>query len=354
MFWAIGGIIAAGLAWAIVPSPLSLGSIGFGQVFHSWRLYLALCVIFPIIAALSLLSIYESPISFYVRNRAGSSLEVLLDIYQINTNAKLNPDQRATLKKKLIRILRGKVTAAATNLAPTDQVDTKDRMEEYQPLVGLEAPVPIYQSTPGLGETFAHISMAFSSPYTTSAFSLLGIWVCFCFAYYGLSMWMPDFFSKLQPPVSIYADSFAVSVASLPGSLIALPLISRYTAKVILPIALLISALAVFILFGAKSAAAAVICAIIFSMVATIAWNSLTVVTSAFFPLEVRSTAYGTVTAAGRLAAFIGNAVFGALLDKRPGVPLGITAVGLTLAGLAALLMWRDSKASRHKKDDDL
>ena len=55
------------------------------------------------------------------------------------------------------------------------------------------------------------------------------------------------------------------------------------------------------------------------------------------FSLDFRSTAFGLQSGVGRIAAIMGNVVFGTLVDIHCAVPMIIVATLLTIGGLTAI-----------------
>ena len=77
-FWITGSVFAALVAWAVIPNPSPQGHIGSVQL-RSWRVYLMLCTIPCLTAAIALLFMPETPYFLYsVSGTMSSSLPSFL------------------------------------------------------------------------------------------------------------------------------------------------------------------------------------------------------------------------------------------------------------------------------------
>ena len=63
-FWIVGSIFAAMVAWAVIPNLETLGYIGSVEI-SSWRVYVMLCTIPCLSAAIALVFMPESPYFLY-------------------------------------------------------------------------------------------------------------------------------------------------------------------------------------------------------------------------------------------------------------------------------------------------
>ncbi|KAH7944805.1 hypothetical protein HPB49_000746 [Dermacentor silvarum] len=75
----------------------------------------------------------------------------------------------------------------------------------------------------------------------------------------------------------------------------------------------------------------------IFNFVSISAWNAVDVATTESYPATLRSTAYGFLSAASRLAALLGSLTFGHFISMNRSVPILTTAAVLLVGCLASL-----------------
>lgn len=190
---------------------------------------------------------------------------------------------------------------------------------------------------------------------------LLIIFYCISFGYYGLWMWFPELFSRLESggspcrnmshvlprlnqscyPVktAVYMEGFIIAASNLPGNLFTILMVDSTGGKILLSCSLLVSSLSVFLIYVVHTKYQSLILSCVFSGVSVIAWNALDVVGTELYPTHLRSSALGFFTGVGRVAAIMGNIVFGDLVDTNCSVPILLVSAFLLTGGLVALLL---------------
>ncbi|KTF86549.1 hypothetical protein cypCar_00040935, partial [Cyprinus carpio] len=200
----------------------------------------------------------------------------------------------------------------------------------------------------------------FVGPLASRSVVLLIIFFCISFGYYGLWMWFPELFKRAEDggspctnvsrvqnsenescyPVktAVYMEGFVTAASNLPGNIFTILLMDRIGGKILLyfslvAVSLVASSMSVFIIYVVKTKAQSLIMSCVFSGVSVISWNALDVLGTELYPTQLRSSALGVFTGVGRVAAIMGNVVFGQLVDSNCAIPLAGLVSALLLAG---------------------
>ncbi|ROT61175.1 Synaptic vesicle glycoprotein 2B [Penaeus vannamei] len=169
VFWAVGGVFTALMAWAIIPRTGITVVLDEQHHFSSWRVFLVVCSLPSFAAVIGLYFMPESPRFLLEKGRDVEAIMVYKKIFKWN-NAQ-NPGA------------------------------------EYQ-LTELELPSGTHRSlrhTPpqGVGKNFFSdlsygLDQLFIPPYLKSTVLLLVVWFTCAFGFYGLSVWFPEYIKLLQ------------------------------------------------------------------------------------------------------------------------------------------------------------
>ncbi|KAJ8335202.1 hypothetical protein SKAU_G00408410 [Synaphobranchus kaupii] len=93
MFWMIGGIYAAAMAWAIIPHYGWSFQMGSAYQFHSWRVFVLVCA-FPSVAAIAALNTMPESPRFYLENgKHDEGWMILKQVHDTNMRAKGYPER---------------------------------------------------------------------------------------------------------------------------------------------------------------------------------------------------------------------------------------------------------------------
>uniref|UniRef100_A0A3Q4HQ47 Synaptic vesicle glycoprotein 2 n=1 Tax=Neolamprologus brichardi TaxID=32507 RepID=A0A3Q4HQ47_NEOBR len=208
-----------------------------------------------------------------------------------------------------------------------------------------------------LMEALAPIKKIFQSPFRSRSIPLLIIFYSISF-YYGLWMWFPELFERTEdggspcanvsrPSAMVnatcdtvktaYTDGFIIAAANLPGNIFTILVMDSTGGKALLG-SLLLSSLSVFFIYVVQTKAQSLILSCIFSGVSVITWNALDVIGTELYPTKL-SSALGFFTGVGRVAAIMGNLVFGRLVDANCAVPILLVSALLLTGGLVGLLL---------------
>uniref|UniRef100_A0A3B4Z1G9 Synaptic vesicle glycoprotein 2B-like n=1 Tax=Stegastes partitus TaxID=144197 RepID=A0A3B4Z1G9_9TELE len=208
-----------------------------------------------------------------------------------------------------------------------------------------------------LMEGLVPIKQMFRGSLKARSIVLLIIFYCISF-YYGLWMWFPELFDRVEdggspcanvshpspnsnqscyPVKTAYMEGFVIAASNLPGNIFTILMMDSTGGKALLG-SLLVSSVSVFFIYVVKTKTHSLVLSCIFSGVSVIAWNALDVVGTELFPTQL-SSALGFFTGVGRVAAIMGNVVFGKLVDTNCAVPILLVSALLLTGGLVALLL---------------
>uniref|UniRef100_A0A3P8SLQ4 Synaptic vesicle glycoprotein 2 n=1 Tax=Amphiprion percula TaxID=161767 RepID=A0A3P8SLQ4_AMPPE len=334
-FWMAGNILAAGLAWLVIPSTRAHFSLN-GQDFQSWRLFVVLCSVPSITSALLFkLLMPESPKFLMEAGREKEAIQVFRLMFKLNMTGKEKTFPDFGLKTSSKQ--RGKLEETRISGSCRERIASI------------------------LKKGLRPIKQMFRSPLKSRSIALLIIFYCISFGYYGLWMWFPELFARVEDggspcanvsrpspnhnqscyPVktAVYMEGFVIAVSNLPGNIFTILIMDSTGGKMLLSCSLLVSSLSVFFIYVVQTKAQSLVLSCIFSGVSVIAWNALDVVGTELFPTQLRSSALGFFTGVGRVAAIMGNVVFGKLVDTNCAVPVLLVSALLLTGGLVALLL---------------
>ncbi|XP_029289366.1 synaptic vesicle glycoprotein 2B [Cottoperca gobio] len=334
-FWMAGNILAAGLAWLVIPrtwAHFSLGSLDF----QSWRLFVVLCSVPSLTSALLFrLLMPESPKFLMEAGREKEALRVFQVMFQLNMcgKGKSLPEFRLCTSSK--------------KREQQEERRTRGSCTESLACILREALMPIRQM--------------FNGSLRCRSIALLVVFYCISFGYYGLWMWFPELFKRIEDggspcanvslpsllhnqscyPVkaAVYMEGFIIAASNLPGNIFTILLMGNIGGKALLSCSLLVSSLTVFFIYKVQTKVQSLVLSCIFSGVSVIAWNALDVLGTELYPTQLRSSALGFFTGVGRVAAIMGNVAFGKLVDSNCAVPILLVSALLLTGGLVALLL---------------
>ncbi|XP_061193561.1 synaptic vesicle glycoprotein 2C-like [Saccostrea echinata] len=330
-FWMFGNIIAAGLAWSVIPLDIGYTSPSFK--YNSWRIFVALCTIPSLSSAVFFIFMPESP-------------KFLLTVGQ---------DKKALAILKLIHKKNNPISS-------TYRVTTVVLDRDYKPVHNSSHSTGC---TAGMSKNLQNLMSTskelFKPPLLRLSIIMIIINFSLSFGYYGLWMWFPELFSRVEKyggsPCDhhvtvpnkttnttdflgsewIYFSGFMTAVSNLPGNLLTIFLMDQLGRKLLLATSMVSSGVSVFFIPLVRNKWENLGISCLFGAVSTIGWNSLDVLSTELFPTNVRSTAMGIQTGVGRLAAIFGNVIFGELVDVHCSIPMIIVSGLLVFGGLCSI-----------------
>ncbi|XP_017562251.1 synaptic vesicle glycoprotein 2C isoform X1 [Pygocentrus nattereri] len=332
-FWMAGNILAAGAAWLVIPRTFLHVELGWLD-FQSWRVFVVLCSIPSLTSAFIFsLAMPESPRFLIEVGMEEEALTVFQLMYKLNHRGSCKPFPASGLL-----------------------VNRKDDEDEVEPLRMRGC---CEHLTCFFKQGLAPIRQLFVRSLLSRSIALLIINYCISFGYYGLWMWFPELFKRAedggspcanmsQPqsqenescyPVktAVYMEGFVTAASNLPGNIFTILLMDVVGGKILLAGSLLLSSVSVFLIYVVKTKSQSLLMSCVFSGVSVISWNALDVVSTELYPTQLRSSALGFFTGVGRVAAIMGNVVFGQLVDSNCAVPILVVSALLLAGGLAAL-----------------
>ncbi|XP_059149760.1 synaptic vesicle glycoprotein 2C-like isoform X2 [Physella acuta] len=336
-FWMAGNIIAAGLAWVVIPREyLSVSSDSFS--FHSWRVFVALCTVPSLTSAAIFVLMPESP-KFLLQ--IGKEQEAIAVLSQVHSGNKLT----TTFQLE------------ALVLAEEDK-DTYMAVGFHVKRTGH----PGWRVKYTIFKLFESTIHLFGKSLRRTTLILLLINFTLAFGYYGLFLWFPELFSRIdkyggsfcdlktgnttdnstvcdQPGDAVYVESFLTSISNLPGNVLTVLIVDRIGRKPLLASSMVLSGISVFFLWFVKTRWQNVLMSCLFGAISVCGFNMLDVLQTELFPTDVRSTAFGVQTASLRVGAILGNIIFGVLVDTHCAVPMLLVAGLLAFGGLASIAL---------------
>ncbi|XP_022611617.1 synaptic vesicle glycoprotein 2C-like isoform X1 [Seriola dumerili] len=334
-FWMAGNILAAGLAWLVIPRTWAHFFLG-GLDFQSWRLFVVLCSVPSLTSAILFkLLMPESPKFLMEAGREKEALRVFRLMFELNMRGKGKTFPEFGL------------CTSSKHRAELEETRTQGSCRERLVSILKKGLMPIKQM--------------FNGPLKSRSIALLIIFYCISFGYYGLWMWFPELFARVEDggspcanvslpsalhnqscyPVktAVYMEGFAIAASNLPGNIFTILRMDSTGGKALLSFSLVLSGLSVFFIYVVQTKTQSLVLSCVFSGVSVIAWNSLDVLGTELYPTQLRSSALGFFTGVGRVAAIMGNVVFGKLVDTNCAVPVLMVSALLLTGGLVALLL---------------
>uniref|UniRef100_A0A8C1DWX1 Synaptic vesicle glycoprotein 2A n=1 Tax=Cyprinus carpio carpio TaxID=630221 RepID=A0A8C1DWX1_CYPCA len=184
MFWMIGGIYAAAMAWAIIPHYGWSFQMGSAYQFHSWRVFVLVCA-FPSVAAIAALTTMpESPRFFLENGKHDEAWMILKQVHDTNMRAKGYPERVfsvTTIKtvKQMDELVDMGGEATAWHQRWRIKLTNLFHQVEYD-----KHATPNYMHFP-------------THPMICPSALFHVLWLS-AFSYYGLTVWFPDMIKYLQ------------------------------------------------------------------------------------------------------------------------------------------------------------
>nr|XP_054752323.1 synaptic vesicle glycoprotein 2B-like [Lytechinus pictus] len=331
-FWMGGNILTAALAWAIIPRDIGYHNDD-GFSYESWRIFVAVCCVPAASSVITFMIMPESPKYLLEQGNEEKALAIMRNIYSWNHKGAKPSDY------------------PVTHLIPSGTNKRQLYAEDGTKLSLWKQFLALYQATKQL----------FKKPLTGITIAMLVIIFNLSFGYYGLFMWFPELFKRVEyggsacstfnesinitePSDRIYVDGFYTALSNLPGNLLTIVLMDRLSRKLLITSSMIISGISVFFIWFLETRTHVLIMSCLFGAISVITWNTLNVVGVELYPTSCRSTALGVQSVLNRLGAIIGSLMFGVLIDLNCAIPMILIAVLLAIGGLTALALPNTSK----------
>ncbi|XP_069941047.1 synaptic vesicle glycoprotein 2B-like isoform X3 [Cherax quadricarinatus] len=200
--------------------------------------------------------------------------------------------------------------------------------------------------------------------------------------YYGLWLWFPELFNRLQQYYNEHPDdkvsvcsvidfhgnstgdtspcesdkpavdpqalvnTLITAVAPLPSNLWTIFFMDSLGRKFFLVFSMLLSGVTAFGVYFVKTSTDNIILACVFGAVSTMGFNALDCLGAELFPTHLRSTALAVTLLAARIGAIAGNVLFGYFVDVHCAVPMFMVAFLLIAGGSLGFLLPNTTRAS--------
>ncbi len=281
-FWALGTIVAAGLALLILPQFPDIG----------WRIVLAVSALPGLVAFWVRRSIPESPRYLLTQGR--------------------EEDTRAVLRQVAAENGVGLPADFRLRLAP---------------------------ATPA-GQTAARpLARLFQSPLLRSTVLLSLVWFFLSLAYYGIFTWLPGIFLERGADLrGSGQNSFILALAQLPGYFSAAWLVEKWGRRITLAAYLVGSAVFTYLFAVVADPGGALFAAILMSFFSLGAWGCLYAYTPELYPTAVRASGMGWASAMARVAGIVAPLLSARLIGLSLPLALTVYAVSFLVAAGVALL----------------
>lgn len=335
-FWTLSWVILPALAWVIVPLQWE---VDWGDwKYNSWRFLIFLVGCPSLLSAIFLFRFPESPKFLLTQGRDIEALNIIAEIYSINTG---EPPSSFPVK-----------SLEYTGSGTSQKLEPKSI---WKPLVFMLRQFRALLSYPVLPITLLACYLFFSN----------------MFGYYGLGLWLPELMNRfeshyavsnetvsvcqLEPatastdadnmctvPPKVFTQSLIIGSMGLIGNLLSGFLSSRLSRRT-MPVALMAFAgLSVCALYFVTNSFQNMVVSAFFQLnigTANMVYNSLIV---DMFPPEVCGLAVCLAVLMGRLGAMLSNIVLGQLLDISCSTPIMLCAGVIFLGGLASWFIPRE------------
>ncbi|XP_055056124.2 synaptic vesicle glycoprotein 2Ca [Misgurnus anguillicaudatus] len=135
----------------------------------------------------------------------------------------------------------------------------------------------------------------------------------------------------------VYFVNFLGTLAVLPGNIVSALLMDKTGRLSMLGFSMVLSGISCFFLWFGTSESMMIGMLCLYNGLSISAWNSLDVVTVELYPTDRRGTGFGFCNALCKLAAVLGNVIFGSLVGITKAIPILLAASVLVTGGLVGL-----------------
>ncbi|XP_034397785.1 synaptic vesicle glycoprotein 2Ca isoform X2 [Cyclopterus lumpus] len=365
MFWMIGEIYASAMAWAIIPHYGWSFSMGSAYQFHSWRVFVVVCALPCVCAVVALTFMPESPRFYLEVGKHDEAWMILKQIHDTNMRARGQPEKVFTVNR--IKIPK--------------QLDELVEMESQS---GNPVSKFFFRIKTEIHGIYLNLLKCFNYPMRENMMRLAIVWFMLSFGYYGLSVWFPDVIKHLQADdyaskvklhnnerIEDFTFNFTLENQIHKNSLFINDRFINMKLRSVTFIdstfrnchfddvtsvgsffrnctfidafffntggSMVLSGISCFFLWFGTSESMMIFMLCLYNGLSISAWNSLDVITTESFPTGRRGTGFGFCNALCKLAAVLGNLIFGSLVGITKAIPILMASSVLVGGGLVAL-----------------
>nr|XP_061803821.1 synaptic vesicle glycoprotein 2C-like isoform X3 [Nerophis lumbriciformis] len=365
MFWMIGEIYASAMAWAIIPHYGWSFSMGSAYQFHSWRVFVVVCALPCVCAVVALTFMPESPRFYLEVGKHDEAWMILKQIHDTNMRARGQPE-------KVFSVNRIKIPKQL------------DEFVELESESGNPVSKAIFRMKVVFLQIYQNLMKCFNYPMRENMMRLAIVWLTLSFGYYGLSVWFPDVIKHLQADeyaskVQIHNNertenftfNFTLENQIHKNGLFIRDRFINMKLKSVTFVdstfrncyfddvtsvgsyfhnctfvdafffntggSMVLSGISCFFLWFGTSESMMIFMLCLYNGLSISAWNSLDVVTTESFPTARRGTGFGFCNALCKMAAVLGNLIFGSLVGITKAIPILMASSVLVGGGLVGL-----------------
>ncbi|XP_072765829.1 synaptic vesicle glycoprotein 2C [Anoplolepis gracilipes] len=353
-FFTFAWLLLPGLAWIIIPLPISFEF--YGIQYSSWRVFLGAISLPIFIIAMIFLMYPESPKFLVSQGKTDEALAILQKMYAVNTGR----DKSEFPVKELL-------SDAEFELKKDKTPDSSSNM-----------------LTKLVKNIWWQLRTIVSPPFLKYAILLWTIYFTNMFGYYGFSLWQPELFNRFEsyhqshPNVSVtvcelihntqsvnytvleefvllangattkcephidervFINSLTINAICLFGNLISGYLANRVGRRTMPVTTMLIAGIAGVGMYFVKSSLQLLVTACIFSLMVATANVVLSSVAVDIFPTHISAVALCMMACLGRCGAVVSNLAFGMLLDLSCEIPIFLLAAITIFGGMLSFLI---------------
>ncbi|XP_057337738.1 synaptic vesicle glycoprotein 2B-like isoform X1 [Microplitis mediator] len=352
--WTSASLLLPGLAWFIIPLKFSFEFAGF--ILNSWRLYLGLIGVPTFIMGFILTMYPESPKYLLSRGRKQEALEILGQIYAVNTGR-----DKSDYPVRELKISSDEIDDKnALAVIAADYCDDQSNLLVIKKL---------------LADAWRQVIALTSPPLVKWAVLCWTIYFTNLFGWYGLGIWMPELLNRfenfylLHPNVTtasitelvslnttstairrydcenhsmnekVFINTLIINAACSIGNIMCIYLSNHVGRRTIPVTTSMVAGAAGIALYFVKSPTQIIIIAGIFSVAMTAANIVLNSVIVDIFPTHVSALAMSMNSCFGRIGAIVSNIAFGLLVDVSSEVLIFLVAGTIIAGGLLSFLL---------------
>uniref|UniRef100_A0A672HK73 Major facilitator superfamily (MFS) profile domain-containing protein n=1 Tax=Salarias fasciatus TaxID=181472 RepID=A0A672HK73_SALFA len=397
MFWMIGGIYASAMAWAIIPHYGWSFSMGSAYQFHSWRVFVVVCALPCVSAVVALTFMPESPRFYLETGKHDEAWMVLKQIHDTNMRARGEPERVFTVSARhaglgtllsllmpppppllnqasdipryyglsvwfpdVIKHLQADEYASRVKIHNNERIDDftfnftlenqihrngvflNDRFisMKFKAVTFIDSSFLncFFEDVSSVGSSFKNCTFVDSFFYNTDIddaklTNSRVINSSFHHNKTGCQMTFDDDYSAYW----VYFVNFLGTLAVLPGNIVSALLMDKIGRLSMLGGSMVLSGISCFFLWFGTSESMMIFMLCLYNGLSISAWNSLDVVTTELYPTDRRGTGFGFCNAMCKLAAVLGNLIFGSLVGITKAIPILLASAVLVGGGLVGL-----------------
>ncbi|XP_069899290.1 synaptic vesicle glycoprotein 2B [Dipodomys merriami] len=179
IFWMAGGLYASAMAWSIIPHYGWGFSMGTSYHFHSWRVFVIVCVLPCAVSAVALKFMPESPRFLLEMGKHDEAWMILKQVHDTNMRAKGTPEKVFTVS----------------------HIKTPKQMDEFieiQSSTGTWYQRWLVRFTTTFKQVWDNALYCVLGPFRMNTLILAVVWFTLALSYYGLTVWFPDMIRYFQ------------------------------------------------------------------------------------------------------------------------------------------------------------